>query len=31
LHVWAWKANPTGTFADNNPNVSCEAAKAEGQ
>jgi hypothetical protein len=29
LHVWAWKANPTGTFADNNPNVSCEAAKAE--
>jgi opacity protein-like surface antigen len=29
LHVWAWKANPTGTFADNNPDVSCEAAKAE--
>jgi hypothetical protein len=27
LHVWAWKANPTGTFADNNPDVSCEAAK----
>jgi hypothetical protein len=29
LHVWAWKANPTGTFADNNPDVSCDAAKAE--
>ena len=25
LHVWAWRANPTGTFADMNPNVSCEA------
>jgi len=25
LHVWAWKANPTGTFADMNPNVSCDA------
>jgi hypothetical protein len=23
LHVWAWKANPRGTFADWNPNVSC--------
>lgn len=30
LHVWAWKENPTGTFADMNPNVSCEAAMAEG-
>jgi hypothetical protein len=29
LHVWAWKDNPTGTFADMNPNVSCDAAKAE--
>ena len=29
LHVWAWKPNPTGTFADNNPNVSCEAVKAD--
>ena len=29
LHVWAWKHNPTGAFADNNPDVSCEAAKAE--
>ena len=25
LHVWAWKTNPTGTFADWNPNVSCDA------
>jgi hypothetical protein len=23
LHVWAWKNNPPGTFADWNPNVSC--------
>jgi len=23
LHVWAWKDNPRGTFADFNPNVSC--------
>lgn len=29
LHVWAWKANPHGNFADNNPNVSCDAAKVE--
>jgi hypothetical protein len=28
LHVWAWKPNPAGNFADNNPNVSCDAAKA---
>ncbi|RWC93392.1 MAG: hypothetical protein E5V58_20890 [Mesorhizobium sp.] len=27
LHVWAWKQNPTGTFADMNPNVSCDAMK----
>lgn len=27
LHVWAWKANRTGTFADMNPDVSCDAAK----
>lgn len=26
LHVWAWKPNPTGTFADMNPNVSCNHA-----
>jgi hypothetical protein len=23
LHVWAWKDNPSGTFADWNPKVSC--------
>jgi len=23
LHVWAWKANPKGMFADWNPNVTC--------
>jgi hypothetical protein len=26
LHVWAWKTNPHGTFADINPNVSCDYA-----
>jgi hypothetical protein len=26
LHVWAWRANPTGAFADMNPDVSCDAA-----
>ena len=26
LHVWAWRANATGTFADMNPAVSCDAA-----
>jgi hypothetical protein len=26
LHVWAWKANPRGAFADMNPTVSCEHA-----
>ncbi|WP_292156366.1 hypothetical protein [Mesorhizobium sp.] len=31
LHVWAWKANPTGTFADMNPKVSCEHATAPTQ
>jgi hypothetical protein len=25
LHVWAWKRNPSGLFADMNPNVSCDA------
>lgn len=32
LHVWAWKANPAGTFADFNPTVSCDdfALAAEG-
>lgn len=24
LHVWAWKNNPAGVFADWNPQVSCE-------
>jgi hypothetical protein len=24
LHVWAWKTNPRGTFADFNPTVSCD-------
>jgi hypothetical protein len=23
LHVWAWRDNPTGTFADYNPKVTC--------
>jgi len=26
LHVWAWKDNPRGVFADMNPTVSCEHA-----
>ena len=25
LHVWAWQKNPSGVFADWNPQVSCEA------
>ena len=28
LHVWAWKKNPKGTFADMNPNVTCEHVMA---
>jgi hypothetical protein len=24
LHVWAWRDNPSGTFADWNPEVSCD-------
>ena len=28
LHVWAWKQNPAGEFADNNPTVSCKFAKS---
>lgn len=31
LHVWAWKSNPDGAFADMNPNVSCASARAEAQ
>jgi hypothetical protein len=27
LHVWAWKTNPRGAFADMNPNVTCEHAR----
>jgi hypothetical protein len=27
LHVWAWKSNPNGTFANWNPNVSCDHFK----
>lgn len=30
LHVWAWRDNPTGTFSDMNPKVSCEAVQGEG-
>jgi hypothetical protein len=26
LHVWAWKSNPRGVFADMNPSVTCENA-----
>ena len=29
LHVWAWKANPMGAFADMNPDVSCDAMKPD--
>ncbi|MHA6731603.1 hypothetical protein [Devosia sp. A369] len=31
LHVWAWRPNPSGTFADMNPDVSCDAAHDHGQ
>jgi len=24
LHVWIWEPNPAGTFADFNPDVSCD-------
>lgn len=27
MHVWAWKTNPMGTFADDNPTVSCDRVK----
>jgi hypothetical protein len=30
LHVWAWKHNPDGLFADWNPSVSCEEFTGEG-
>ena len=28
LHVWAWKDNPVGTFANWNPDVSCDRFNA---
>ncbi len=31
LHVWAFKQNPTGAFADMNPDVSCDAAPMPGK
>jgi hypothetical protein len=30
LHVWAWKANPNGTFSDFNPKVSCDHYVVDG-
>jgi hypothetical protein len=29
LHVWAWKSNPNGTFADWNPTISCDEYTGE--
>jgi hypothetical protein len=29
LHVWAWKTNPNGVFADWNPNVTCDSFSGE--
>lgn len=31
LHVWAWKRNPNGMFADWNPRVSCEEYVGTGE
>ena len=31
LHVWAWKSNPRGPFADMNPDVTCTHAGAHGK
>jgi len=31
LHVWAWKVNPSGTFSDMNPDVSCALATQAAQ
>jgi len=28
LHAWVWRNNPSGTFADWNPEVNCDAAPA---
>jgi hypothetical protein len=30
LHVWAWRDNPNGSFADFNPAVSCDEYAGEG-
>jgi hypothetical protein len=30
LHVWAWKDNPNGTFADFNPKVACDSYIPDG-
>jgi hypothetical protein len=30
IHVWAWRNNPKGPFADFNPAVSCEEYVGEG-
>jgi hypothetical protein len=30
LHAWVWKHNPSGTFAQYNPDVSCPDAPASG-
>lgn len=31
LHVWAWRANPHGTFTDINPKVTCDHVSAHGK
>ena len=31
VHVWLWKHNPHGLFADHNPRVTCEHAASAGQ
>ena len=31
LHVWAWKSNPRGPFADMNPDVTCAHAGTHGK
>jgi hypothetical protein len=28
LHIWLWQNNPSGTFADWNPKVSCQHAES---
>ena len=30
LHVWAWRTNPHGAFADMNPTVTCDHVMAHG-